>query len=95
MFVIIMGCGRVGARLANLLEANDHEVLILDNGVAAYVELDCAQQRLRVLVRDVAHGGGAVVLREASLSSGCCRDVAIAGRYVAWSEKKRLWVAFT
>jgi trk system potassium uptake protein TrkA len=30
VYVIIMGCGRVGARLANLLEAAGHEVTILD-----------------------------------------------------------------
>lgn len=60
--------------------------IALDNGVAAYLELDCARQRLRVRVRDVRHGRGAVVLRSAPVSSGCCRDIAIAGRYVAWSE---------
>jgi trk system potassium uptake protein TrkA len=30
MYVIIMGCGRVGARLANLLDQAGHEVLVLD-----------------------------------------------------------------
>jgi trk system potassium uptake protein TrkA len=30
MFVIIMGCGRVGARLAQMLTAAGHEVTILD-----------------------------------------------------------------
>ncbi|HEY92108.1 MAG TPA: TrkA family potassium uptake protein [Dehalococcoidia bacterium] len=31
MRVIIMGCGRVGGRLAGLLESDGHEVTILDN----------------------------------------------------------------
>ncbi len=31
MKVIIMGCGRVGGRLAGLLESDGHEVTILDN----------------------------------------------------------------
>src|SRR3954467_12527916 len=39
MFVIIMGCGRVGARLANLLVAAGHEVTILDTSPAAFRRL--------------------------------------------------------
>ena len=31
MKVVIMGCGRVGARLAGLLDADGHQVTILDN----------------------------------------------------------------
>ncbi len=31
MRVVIMGCGRVGARLASLLEKDGHSVTILDN----------------------------------------------------------------
>ena len=31
MKVVIMGCGRVGGRLARLLESDGHEVTILDN----------------------------------------------------------------
>ncbi len=30
MFVLIMGCGRLGAQLALLLEEDGHEVTILD-----------------------------------------------------------------
>jgi trk system potassium uptake protein TrkA len=30
MFVIIMGCGRLGAQLATILEADGHEISILD-----------------------------------------------------------------
>jgi hypothetical protein len=60
--------------------------LALDGGIAAYLELDCTRQRLRVVVRDVAHDRPARVLHDAPLSGGCCRDIAIAGRYVAWSD---------
>ena len=31
MRIVIMGCGRVGGRLAGLLESDGHEVTILDN----------------------------------------------------------------
>jgi hypothetical protein len=57
----------------------------LDGGIAAYLELDCTRQRLRVVVRDVAHDGRPRVLHDAALSGRCCRDIAVAGRYVAWS----------
>ncbi|HEX9976377.1 MAG TPA: NAD-binding protein, partial [Dehalococcoidales bacterium] len=30
MKIVIMGCGRVGARLAGLLDADGHQVTILD-----------------------------------------------------------------
>jgi trk system potassium uptake protein len=39
MYVIIMGCGRVGARLAQLLVASGHEVLILDTNASAFDRL--------------------------------------------------------
>ncbi len=58
--------------------------LALEGGIAAYLELDCASERLRVLVRDIARRGAPRVLHDAALSSACCRDVAIAGRHVAW-----------
>jgi hypothetical protein len=62
--------------------------LALDGRVAAYLELDCTRQRLRVVVRDVQHAGRPRVLRDAPISDGCCRDIAVAGRYVAWSEAR-------
>ncbi len=31
MKIVIMGCGRVGARLAGLLESDGHEITVLDN----------------------------------------------------------------
>ncbi len=61
--------------------------LALDGGVAAYLELDCAAQRLRVVVRDVGHTKAPRVVQEGAVSGGCCRDVAIAGRFVAWSDR--------
>ena len=39
MFVIIMGCGRVGARLALMLDASGHEVTILDTKGSAFSRL--------------------------------------------------------
>jgi trk system potassium uptake protein TrkA len=39
VFVIIMGCGRVGARLARLLETDGHDVTILDINPSAFDRL--------------------------------------------------------
>jgi trk system potassium uptake protein TrkA len=39
MFVIIMGCGRVGARLAQMLTAAGHEVTIMDTKSSAFGRL--------------------------------------------------------
>ena len=39
MYVIIMGCGRVGARLANLLVSAGHEVLVMDVTPGAFERL--------------------------------------------------------
>ncbi|HLI28194.1 MAG TPA: TrkA family potassium uptake protein [Chloroflexota bacterium] len=39
MYVIIMGCGRVGARLARLLTEAGHEVLVLDVNSHAFWRL--------------------------------------------------------
>jgi trk system potassium uptake protein TrkA len=39
MFIIIMGCGRVGARLAQMLTAAGHEVTILDIKSSAFSRL--------------------------------------------------------
>jgi len=66
--------------------------LALDGGFAAYLEVDCAGQRMRVIVRDVGHSGRPLIVRDAALSSGCCRDIAIAGRFVAWSERNEVVV---
>lgn len=39
MYVVIMGCGRVGARLANLLVGAGHEVLVMDLSPVAFERL--------------------------------------------------------
>jgi trk system potassium uptake protein TrkA len=39
VFVIIMGCGRLGAQLATLLEADGHEISILDVDKLAFEHL--------------------------------------------------------
>jgi trk system potassium uptake protein len=39
MFVIIMGCGRVGARLARMLVASGHDVTIMDVNPSAFSRL--------------------------------------------------------
>jgi trk system potassium uptake protein len=39
MYVLIMGCGRVGARLANMLADANHEVTILDVNSKAFWRL--------------------------------------------------------
>jgi hypothetical protein len=72
----------------NCVLATEETALALDDGVAAYLDVDCARNRVRVLVRDVAHSRQARVVRDAPVSSACCRDVAIAGRYVAWNDDR-------
>jgi trk system potassium uptake protein TrkA len=39
MKVVIMGCGRVGARLAALLDTDGHQVTVLDNDVYSFRRL--------------------------------------------------------
>ncbi len=39
MYVVIMGCGRVGARLAKLLVAAGHEVTVIDTNSSAFDRL--------------------------------------------------------
>ena len=39
MKILIMGCGRVGARLASLLDEDGHEVTILDNDIYSFRRL--------------------------------------------------------
>ena len=39
MKIIIMGCGRVGARLASLLDGDGHEVVVLDNDTYSFRRL--------------------------------------------------------
>jgi trk system potassium uptake protein TrkA len=39
MKVLIMGCGRVGGRLASLLDEDGHEVTVLDNDIYSFRRL--------------------------------------------------------
>ena len=39
MKIIIMGCGRVGARLAAMLDADGHQVTVLDNDTYSFRRL--------------------------------------------------------
>ena len=43
MFVIILGCGRQGARLALLLEQENHNVTIIDKNMQAFKRLELFQ----------------------------------------------------
>jgi trk system potassium uptake protein TrkA len=40
MNILIMGCGRVGARLAAMLDADGHDVTIMDVNVQSFSRLD-------------------------------------------------------
>lgn len=62
--------------------------LALDQSVAAYVEPDCRQNRVRVAVRDLGGGTRPLIVRDAATSQQCCSDVALAGRFVAWNEAR-------
>ncbi len=63
MYVIIMGCGRVGARVANLLEADGHEVVILDTNEGAFARLGPDFRGSRI----VGNGVDTEVLRRAGI----------------------------
>src|SRR3989442_4642801 len=65
------------------ITATSGGTLALDGDVAAYLQIDCAAQRTRVVVRDLGHSGKPLTVRDAALSNGCCGDVSIAGRFVA------------
>jgi trk system potassium uptake protein TrkA len=39
MKVVIMGCGRVGARLAGMLDTDGHQVTVLDNDISSFRRL--------------------------------------------------------
>jgi trk system potassium uptake protein TrkA len=42
MYVIIVGCGRVGSQLAKLLSSEDHNVVVIDKNPAAFERLGAA-----------------------------------------------------
>jgi len=49
MYVIIMGCGRLGAQLATMLEDDGHEVAILDVDKYAFDHLPAAFRGRKIL----------------------------------------------
>ncbi len=49
MYVIIMGCGRLGAQLATMLEEDGHEVAILDVDKYAFDHLPAGFKGSRIL----------------------------------------------
>ena len=63
MYVVIMGCGRVGARLANMLEAAGHDVLVLDVNPGAFERLGADFRGTRM----IGDGKDIEVLRRAGV----------------------------
>jgi trk system potassium uptake protein len=63
VYVVIMGCGRVGARLANLLERNGHEVTVLDVNPTAFDRLGSDFRGARM----IGDGTDEEVLRRAEI----------------------------
>lgn len=61
----------------------------VDEAFAAYVDPDCPHDRVRIVVRDVVHRGRPLVVRDAPASGGCCSQVALARRFVAWNQGHR------
>ena len=39
MYIIIVGCGRVGSELAKLLAEAGHNIVVIDKGAAAFKQL--------------------------------------------------------
>ena len=66
MKVIIMGCGRVGAELAVMLEQDGHEVTMLDSDPAAFGPLGYLPQEFRG-IRMVGNGIDQDALRNAGI----------------------------
>lgn len=63
MHVVIMGCGRVGARLAKLLLKAGHEVTVLDKDAGAFSRLGSAFEGATV----VGDGTDMTVLQKAGI----------------------------
>lgn len=63
MKIIIMGCGRVGSRLANLLDAEGHDVVVVDLKTRAFRRLRDGFRGRTVLGtgidEDILRGAGA------------------------------------
>jgi trk system potassium uptake protein len=63
MRVVILGCGRVGARLATMLDRQGHEVSIIDQNAESFGRLDPAFRGQAV----VGNGIDVDVLRQAGI----------------------------
>lgn len=63
MYVIIVGCGRVGAELAKLLSNEDHDVVLIDKNPAAFNRLGGAFNGLTL----VGNGFDPDLLKEAGI----------------------------
>src|SRR5919108_220919 len=62
MFVLIVGCGRVGSAIANSMLAEGHEVSVLDEdpeAIALLHLLDLPEERLEIIELEVAEGSEA------------------------------------
>ncbi|MCX7918391.1 MAG: TrkA family potassium uptake protein [bacterium] len=64
MRIVILGCGRVGARLASQLDAEGHKVTIIDENRQAFQHLD---ENFKGTIL-VGHGLDDAVIREAELT---------------------------
>src|ERR671922_185340 len=62
MFVLIVGCGRVGSAIANSMLAEGHEVSVLDEdpeAIGLVHLLDLPEERLEIIELEVAEGSEA------------------------------------
>lgn len=49
MYIVIIGCGRIGALIANRLSSEDHAIVVIDNDEAAFENLSSEFSGFRVL----------------------------------------------
>jgi len=65
MNVIIMGCGRVGARLASLMDKEGHQVTVIDLDPNSFRRLESSYKGNAL----VGNGADAVMLRRANIQT--------------------------
>lgn len=63
MFIIIIGCGRVGSELAKLLSQEGHDVVIIDRNVASFERLGSTFNGLTL----VGNGFDVAILKQAGI----------------------------
>ena len=63
MYVIIVGCGRVGAELAKLLSGEDHDVVIIDKSKDSFIRLGDSFNGLTM----VGNGFDLMLLKQAGI----------------------------